>query len=84
MRLPEFFRVQIEKLFLDNPMPEMTAEQAYMADLAEIERLDASSWISAGPEDMSPAQPEDLHAMTLSELSQLVVQAEELEPHGRP
>jgi len=65
-------------------MPEMTAEQAYMADLAEIERLDASSWIPAGPEDMTSAQPEEMHAMTLSELSQLVVQAQELEPHGRP
>jgi hypothetical protein len=77
-------RVQIEKLFLDNPMPELTAEQAYKADLAEIERLDAVSWISAGPEDMSTARAEDLRAMDLSELSQLVVQAEELEPHGRP
>jgi hypothetical protein len=76
--------VQIEKLFLDNPMPQLTAEQAYMADLAEIERLDAVSWISAVPQDMSPAQAEDLCAMDLSELSQLVVQAEELEPHGRP
>ncbi len=65
-------------------MPELTAEQAYKADLAEIERLDAVSWISAGPEDMSPAKAEDLRAMDLSELSQLVVQAEELEPHGRP
>lgn len=65
-------------------MPELTAEQAYKADLAEIERLDAVSWISAGPEDMSSAQAEDLRAMDLSELSQLVVQAEELEPHGRP
>ena len=65
-------------------MPELTAEQAYKADLAEIERLDAVSWISAGPEDMSPAQAEDLRAMDLSELSQLVVQAEELAPHGRP
>ncbi|NBU44347.1 MAG: hypothetical protein EBS37_09720 [Betaproteobacteria bacterium] len=65
-------------------MPELTAEQAYKADLAEIERLDAVSWISAGPEDMSSAQAEDLRAMDLSELSQLVIQAEELEPHGRP
>lgn len=65
-------------------MPELTAEQAYKADLAEIERLDAVSWISARPQDMSPAQAEDLRAMDLSELSQLVVQAEELEPHGRP
>jgi len=46
-------------------MPEMTAEQAYMADLAEIARLDASSWISVGPEDMTSAQPGDLHPMTL-------------------
>ena len=59
-------------------MPELTAEQAYMADLAEIQRLDASSWIPAGPDDMTSAQPEDLRAMTLSELSQLAVQAEEL------
>jgi hypothetical protein len=29
-------------------MPQLTAEQAYMADLAEIERLDAVSWISGG------------------------------------
>ena len=65
-------------------MPQLTAEQAYKADLAEIETLDAVSWISAGPKDMSPAQAEDLRAMDLSELSQLVVQAEELEPHGRP
>jgi hypothetical protein len=76
--------VQIEKFFLDKPMPELTAEQAYMADLAEIRRLDASSWIPAGPEDMTSAQAEDLGAMTLSELSKLAVQAEELEPHGRP
>jgi hypothetical protein len=62
--------------FLDKPMPELTPEQAYMADLAEIERLDATVW--------NPAGPEDLHSMTLSELSELAVQAEELEPHGRP
>ncbi len=82
--MPEFFRVQIERLFLNKPMPELTAEQAYMADLAEIQRLDASSWIPAGPEDMSPAHAEDLRAMTSSELSQFAVKAEELEPYGRP
>ena len=57
-------------------MPELTPGQDYMADLAEIKRLDVTAW--------NPAGPEDLHSMTLSELSELAVQAEELEPHGRP
>ena len=64
-------------------MPELTFEQAYMADLTELETLDARVWIAAEPEDMTPAHPNDLHPVTLSEVSALVVNADELEPHAR-
>jgi hypothetical protein len=76
--------VQIEIFFLEKPMLELTAEHAYMADLAAIETPDVSSWISAGLEEMSPAQAQDLRVMALSELSQFALNAQDLERYGRP
>jgi hypothetical protein len=76
--------VQIEIFFLEKPMLELTAEHAYMADLAAIETPDVSSWISAGLEEMSPAQAQDLLVMALSELSQFALNAQDFERYGRP
>ena len=65
-------------------MQELTAENAYMADLAAIERPDVSSWIAAGLEAMSPVQAQDLRVMALTELSQFALNAQDLERYGRP
>ena len=64
-------------------MPELTVEKTYKADVAENEKLDSQQWVPAESEAMTPAHPEDLQAMSLTELACLVVDADELEPYGR-
>jgi hypothetical protein len=64
-------------------MPGQTVEEDYKTDLTEIKQLDLAHWIPAESADMHSAYPEDIHSMTLSEVSVLAVAADELEPHGR-
>ena len=54
-----------------------------MTDAQMLDQLDRTNFVPAAPEDLEPIQLAGLALVSVDDVANLSVTAEELEPHGR-
>ena len=54
-----------------------------MTDAQMLEQLDRTTFVPVVPEDLTPAQLEELELMSMDEAADLSVDSDDFEPHGR-